>query len=439
MSAQEKETNVQTYNNNHLTVIVTKKPHCQVKFEITLDQQAVEAFYQKAIKTVSKEISIPGFRKGKAPSHFVIEKYPSAIKEEFIDAVLQNGFNEALQLTQIHPLKDSLKSPLIKECSKEKGAHFIVEFEERLTPPNINLQEITVKRVTPQLIEEKDLNDAIQQLLLRMATFTPITERPVQKDDFVNLQVILFGDLPKVIENHRVQVNLEMLPNWLFQAIIGLNAGETIEGTTESTPDASEEIHTEHSTPFKATVSSIWEAKTPELNDELIEKIGLKSVQDLEEKMKERLEQTSIEDAFDQQSILIERALLDTYSLDIPKSYLDEEYKIRLEEYLAPLVQQNLSDYIETHRKSIEEKIKIISIERLSIYFMLHVVAIKNQITPSSEDMSREFYRQKALISIGRGNLTANNQEELEKQLYNLAMEQKIKQFLHNSVTFIED
>lgn len=439
MSAQEKETDVQTYNNNHLTVLVTKKAHCQVKFDITLTGQAVEPAYQQAIKTVSKEVSIPGFRKGKAPAHFITEKYPSAIKEEFLDCVLQNGFNKALQLTGIHPLKDSTKSPLIKECSKEKGAHFIIEFEERLNPPEINLQEIKVKRIKTHPITEKDRKDAIQQLLLRMATFIPITDRPVQNDDFVSLNVVLFGDLPKVIENQRLQVNSELLPNWLYKAIIGLNTGETIEGTTEATSDAVEEIQTEHSVPFKATVSSIWEAKAPELNDELIEKIGLKSVQDLEEKMQERLEQTAIEDAFDQQSDLIERALLDTYPLDIPKSYLDEEFKIRLKEYLEPLSNHNLNDYIKTHRKSIEEKIKKISIERLSIYFILHVVAIKNQISPSAEDMTQEFVRQRGLMSIGRGHLTANNREELEKELHNLAMEQKIKQYLLNNVTFLED
>ena len=184
---------------------------------------------------------------------------------------------------------------------------------------------------------------------------------------------------------------------------------------------------------------SIWEAKAPELNDEIAKKIGLESVEDLKHKMNERLQQTAKEDAFEQQILLIERALLDHYSLDIPKSYLEEEFKVRLEEYLEPLLKQELGDYVKQHMSSIEEQIRKISLERLAIYFMLHVVAVKNQITPTQEEIRSEFSRQTSLMSINRGSITATNKEELEKQLYNLATEQKIKQFLLEHVTLIEE
>ncbi len=439
MSAQEKETDVQTFNNNNLTVLVSRKPHCQVKFDIQVTQPAVEAAYQKAIKRVSKEVSVPGFRKGKAPAHFITERYASAIKEEFMDVVLQSSFNEALDLTQLMPLKDSLKSPKIKECSREKGAHFIIEFEARLTPPEVHLEQIKVKRVTPQAITEKDRDEAIQQLVLRMAEFTPITDRPVQENDFVNLQVVLFGELPKVIENHRVQVNADNLPKWLYEKVLGAQAGETFEGITEPSTENADELNADRAAPFKATVLSISEAKTPELNEEFIKKIGLESHEDLNVKMQERLEQTAFEDAFEQQTNLIERALLDTYHLDIPKSYLDAEFKVRLEEYLQPLLEQGLADYVEKNRQSIEEQIKKISIDRLSIYFLLHVVAVRNHITPTQDEINLEMMRQKYLMSIGRSQISASNKEELTDQLYNLAMEQKIKQFLLNKVTFIEE
>lgn len=437
MSTQEKETDVQTYSNNNLTVHVTKKPHCQVKFEVSVAQPAVEAAYQKAVKRVSKEVSVPGFRKGKAPAHFITEKYTSAIKEEFVDLVLQSSFNESLDLAKISPMKDTLKNPVVKECSREKGAHFIIEFEARLNPPEIKLDQIKVKRVSPQTISEKDRNDAIQQLLFRMSEFNPVTDRAVQENDFINLQVTFFGELPKVIENHRVQVNPDSLPSWLYKKILDAKVGDTIEGQSEPTKnETSVEIETDKSVPYKAQILSIWEAKVPEINDELAKKIGLESVQDLEEKMQERLEQTAQEDAFEQQILLIERALLDTYSLEIPKTYLDAEYKIRLEEYLQPLLEQNLGDYVEQNRQSIEEQIKKISLDRLAIYFMLHVVAVKNQINPTQEEIKQEFARQRSLMSINRANLTATNKEELEKQLYNLATEQKIKQFLFQNVTF---
>lgn len=440
MSVEEKEADVQTFSNNDLTVVSTKKSHCRVKFDITVNESAVEAAYQKALKKVSKEVSVPGFRKGKAPNHFIIEKYGSAIKEEFVDIVLQTAFNEALHLTNLHPLKDSLKRPVIKECSKGKPAHFIIEFESRLSIPEVNFQDLKVKKIPEPHITSEDVQKAIQQLLTRLAEFTPVTDRPVKENDFIDLDVVLFGNLPKSIDNERIPVKKDHLPDWLIQKIIGLRVGETVEGQTESSHELTEDnAISAQPVPFKATVKQIWEAHIPELTDELAQKVGVQTVQELEEKMKERLEKTAQEDAFENQAELIEQALLSSYDLDIPYSYLESEKKSYLDGYLRTLLKKNLGDYIENNRVAIEQEIEKLSLLRLKIYFILHGIAIANDISPSQEDIMQEFARQQALMTIGRGRITANSREQLENQLHNLALEQKIKQFLIDQVTLVDD
>lgn len=441
MSVQEKEIDTQTISNDNLTVIITRKPHCQVKFDITISVPAVEAAYQKALKKVSKDISVPGFRKGKAPANMITEKYGSSIKEEFIELVLQLGFNEALQLSHLHPLKDGhIKRPVIKVCSREQGAHFIIEFESRMSIPEMHLEKVNVKKIVPQKITEKERKEAIQQLITRLATFTPVQDRPVQENDFINLEIILYGDFPRRIDNSRIQVNKDNLPDWVLQKVIGLKVGESAESFTEKSGEIfpQDEIFT--SVPFKATVMGIWEGELPVLDDELAKKVGLQSVEELENKMQERLEQTALEDAFEQQANLIEDALLKNYNLDIPKSYLDEEKKGRLQDYLRPLVEKNLNEYIEQRRESIEKQIEQISLSRLQVYFLLHAIAAKNNITPNQSEIAQEFARQSALMSIGRSRLSSyDDREQLHNQLYNLALEYKIKQFLINNVTLLDE
>lgn len=440
MSAQEKELDTQTVSNDNLTVIVTKKPHCQVKLEITVSPAATEAAYQKAFKGITKEISIPGFRKGKAPTQMIQDKYASAIKEEFVETVLQTAFSDAIHLTHIHPLKDgAIKRPVIKECTREKGAHIIIEFESRIIPPDVELEKIKVKRIVEPNITEKERKEAIQQLLTRLAKFTPVKDRPVQENDFINLEVILYGDFPRRIDNHRVQVNKESLPEWLIGKVIGLNVGESAEGHTEKADDFLSEDETFISVPYKATVNAIWEGELPALDDELAKKVGLQSVEDLEQKMQERLVQTAKEDAFEKQSDLVENALLEKYEFEIPKSYLDEEKKVRLQDYLKPLMEKNLGSYIEQHRAQIEQQIEQISLARLRVYFLLHAIAAKHNITPTQQEIQEEFARQTALQSIGRSRITSYDREQLHNQLYNLALEHKIKQFLINKVSLIDE
>ena len=216
-----------TEKNENVTVAVTKKPHCQIKFDIQVNQKATEAAYQKALRNVNKEVNIPGFRKGRAPDKMVIERYGNAIQQEFVDLALQTGFNEAIHLTHIHPLKDGkTKRPIVHECSREKGANFTIEFEARPTFPSINLSEIEITRVTPQAVTDQDRQNALQNLLHHMATYEPIEDRPVEENDFVNITVTLQGEHPReVIKQQRTQVSSTGLPSWLREKVIGLKVG----------------------------------------------------------------------------------------------------------------------------------------------------------------------------------------------------------------------
>lgn len=441
MSDQDKENDLQKVSNDHLTVVITKKPHCQVKFDITVNPSGTEAAYQKAFKKVSKEISIPGFRKGKAPISMITDKYASYIKDEFIELVLQTSFNEALHLANLMPLKDGqIKRPVIKSCTKEQGAEFSIEFESRVTAPEIQLEKLQVKKIVPPQISQKELDEAIQQLVTRLADFTPVKDRSVQENDFINLEIVLTGDFPRLIENHRVQVNAENLPKWLIEKVIGLKEGESVEGITEQSNEMLSDEEIFHSTPFKATVHGIWEAQFPALDDELAKKVGLQNLEELQTKMQERLEHTAAEDAFEQQAELIEEALLVNYPIEIPKSYLDQEKKGRLQDYLRPLIEKKLDQYVEQNRKSIEDKIEQISLSRLQVYFLLHALAGAHRITPTQEELAQEFARQNSLMSIGRSRLSSyEDREQLQNQLYNLALEHKIKQFLINHVTLLDE
>jgi trigger factor len=440
VSEQDIENDTKKISNDNITVLITKKPHCQVKFDITVPPHATEAAYQKAIKKVSKDISIPGFRKGKAPTPMILDKYGSFVKEEFVELVLQTAFNEALHLSKEHPMKEGhINRPVVKSCSREQGANFTIEFESRVTFPDIQLDKLQVKKIAVPQITDKESNEAMQQLVTRLADFKPAEDKPVEENDFINLEVIIFGEFPKIIENNRVQVNKEHLPEWILHKVIGLKAGESIEGLTENSDNEfiSEEIF--HSIPFKATVSAIWEVQLPDLDDELAKKVGLQSLEELKNKMQERLEQTAVEDAFEKQFELIEDALISNFSIDVPKSYLNEEKKGRLQEYLKPLIEKKLSGHIEQHRKSIEAKIEQISLSRLQIYFLMHALAAQNNIQPTEEEISQELVRQTSLMSIGRSRISLADREQLRNQLYNLALEHKIKQFLINHVTLLDE
>ena len=92
MSTQETEPEVSTVNNDNVTVTITKKPHCEIKFDIKVNPRPVAAAYQKALKNINKEVNIPGFRKGKAPEKLISEKYSSCDPERICRSRASNRF-----------------------------------------------------------------------------------------------------------------------------------------------------------------------------------------------------------------------------------------------------------------------------------------------------------------------------------------------------------
>ena len=419
-------------SNDNLSVTVTKAPHCQIKFDVVVTPPSVAAAYHKAIKNVNKDVNIPGFRKGKAPDKLITEKYSSAIQKEFVDLVLQIGFNDAIHLTHIHPLKDGrIQRPLVLECSLEKGAHFIIEFEARPVIPTVNLDDLQLKKINPTPITEQEQQNALQNLLLQFANYEPVNDRPVEENDFIDISVFILEEPPReVIHNQRTHVIPTGLPLWLRQKVVGLNVGESAEGMTEQDPNLSEPTSNFEPLPFRATVNAIWNGNLPTVDDELAKRVGLQTVDELQKKLKERLEQEAEEEAYKAEVQALEDALVEKHPVDLPQSYIDNNKEVRLKDYLLQLEKEN-RDYTKEDYKQIEKMIEQSTIYHLQIFFLLRKVAADYKISIADEDLTKELTRQVALMSSGRSSVDfSGNRDKFREQLQNLALDRKIKQYL---------
>lgn len=437
MSSHETEVGSNTVSNDNLTVHITKKPHCQIKFDITVKPEAVEAAYQKALKAINKEVNVPGFRKGKAPMQFIAEKYGSRIQKECVDIVLQTGFNEALQLTHIHPLKDGqIKRPVVHECSREKGAHFILEFEARPTIPAIQPEELHLSKIESAQVTDEERQNALQQVLLQFTTYEPIEDRATQENDFVDLDVTVLEEPPRqIINNQRTQVNSTGLPVWMKAKVIGLKAGESAEGETEQNPQSPNPDF--QPVPFRVTVNAIWEGKSPAVDDELAKKVGLQTVDELHKKIDERLEQEIQDDVYKQQIHQLENQLVEKYPVDLPHSYIDANKQSRLDDYLKQLEEHQQGSHAHENYSEIEKMIEESTIRSLQLFFLLRRVASDSQLEVTDEEVSQELAKQIALIPSGRSQIDIySDKQKLREQLYNLALDRKIKQFLLDRATW---
>lgn len=439
MSTQETELSQSTKSNDNVTVIVTRQPNCLVKFELFVTPRATTAAYIQALKNVNKEVSIPGFRKGKAPDRLIIERYSSQIHKEWVDTVLQTGFNEAVHLTHLQPLKDGiLKRPIVQECSQEKGAKFILEFETKPAIPSVKVSDLQLKKIPSKPVTDLQREQALENILGRFTDYEPIEERAVQKEDFVDLNVDTAEDPPRhLINNQRAHVTEKGLPKWILEKVIGLKAGESIEGETEiesSNPDS----NTPAMTRFRITVNAIWKGVTPAIDDELAKRTGLKSIDELHKKIEEKIKEENDFDAYQHQVKELENCLIEKYPLEIPQSLVNTDKENRLKRYKEQLKREDQEEYWRVNQARIEENMEKSSRKSLQLYFLMHRIATEHGLTVSEHEINEEFNKQISLLPTGLSNLNIYDQDNIHFQLETLALERKVNQFLLDKATFIE-
>jgi trigger factor len=433
VSSQELDPNAQSFENEQLKVIVSHKPHCMVKFDITVSSEAVEASYRKAQKNVTKEISVPGFRKGRAPDHLIKDRFTDVIQKEFVDIVLQTAFNEAVQLTHIYPLRDGqMKRPVVHECSREKGAHFILEFEAKPLVPSVKLEDLQITKVITPPITDKERANALEQVLMQLTTYEPVEGRAVEAEDFIDLNLTTLEETPReVINNQRTQVNSSSVPQWVRSKLIGLQAGESAETLTEYEGSNEEERVSFQAIPVRLTVSAIYKGNIPPIDDELAKKVGLQTVEELHQKINERLEQEAQHQAHQQEMQQLEEALLAQYSFDLPQTYIENDKQARLATYIEQREAREQEPVNQQNYKQIEQMIEQITVRQLQLFFLLHKAAADHQIELTDTEVSQELMHQVNLMQSGRAEIDiASSKDKLREQLEQIALYRKIKNFL---------
>ena len=440
MSIPETAHEAQSFSNENVNLTVTRLPNCKVKFDIVVRPSAVEAAQVKAIKNIRKEVSIPGFRKGKAPEAFIMNNYASVIEKEWKDIALETAFQEAMALANIYPLKEgNITRPLIHEFSKEKGASYTIEFETRPIIPAIDMSKIILKTETFHTITEEDRHNALHNYRLQFATYDEVTDRAVQEGDFVNIDIdfIQGESLKRVVDNQRAQVAKEGLPEWVAKKVIGLNGGETAEGETEqNAKDPDPEFV---SNPYRVTIRSIWQGNLPELDDELAKKAGLETAEELQTKINEKIEVDLEEEINEKKEQKLLQFLLANYEVEIPQSIIDKNKQERLNSYMQRLKKDG-EHASPANIKQLTGALEQFTKSQLQLEFLLHKVVEDHHIEVTQQDISQELTRQINLMSTGKSILNFESGEDsLRNQLHNLAFDRKVKQFLLDKVVFVNE
>jgi len=346
MEQKTEETEVQAveaqapaeFKNDLLKVQVHRRPACRVEMDVEAFAPLVKPAREKAVKMIGKEVTIAGFRKGKAPQNLIEKNYSKQIDKEWQQCIADAAFREAVKLVKIPVLNNELKISFnFKNFSAEGGARVILSYESEPVVPTIDPKEIRLKAIERPLVNEDKVGETIRQVQLFFAQWKKIEDRPVRENDFVVLDVDVIEEDPpkKLFAGVRFEVTDRSMAAWMKELVLGRTKGEVLEGTSIPDADASkEDKETLKPQKVKVSILDVEEAEVPQLDDAFARRLGAPSLEEMQKNVEKLLNKQADDHVQEKLREQLSDVLLSKYPFDIPSSLIDRETRFRMHQLL---------------------------------------------------------------------------------------------------------
>jgi trigger factor len=277
-----------------------------------------------AYQAIAKQVSIPGFRKGKVPSRIIDQRVGrAAVLEEAVNDVLPKAYEDALRENAIVPL--GRPDVEVTELADGQSLTFTAEVDVR---PEFDLPDysgITVE-VEDAVVTDDDVEEQLTGLRGRFASLTPV-ERAAADGDILLVDLLGYeadGTSVEDLSGHALSYELGtdgMLPGF-DDAVRGATAGEA--RTFEFTPEGGEFVG--RPLTVNVTVSAVRERALPAADDDFAQLASeFDTIGELREDISTRLGRVRVLEQGMQARGKVHDALLGLVDFPLPEGVIRQE------------------------------------------------------------------------------------------------------------------
>lgn len=384
------------FKSDTVTFTLERKPGCKVEYKVKASPELVKKARQEAVKSVSKEVSLPGFRKGHAPSHLVLKKFEGPVNEQWDKAIADKVFRECQKLAHTPLLGiDAQINFKIQERSLEEGAQMTYTFESEPLVPDISLDGLELEEVKREIIDDKVIEENIKDIQSYFVTWEKVEGRGVQENDHVVIDVDIIEETPhrKAFTHARFEVKKERMSQWMYTLLLGMNPGEAKEGISKPDEDATDEDK-ESMSPKKVrlTLQSIETAIYPPLDDPLAQKMGAKNAEELRENLEKLLNKRANDHVQKEYREQMSTYLLEKYPFELPQTLLQKETQFRTKQLVQdPSFQQKLMNMSGEERKEAIKDIEMQGEKAVRLFYISRKIIQDNNIHISPSEVEKNI------------------------------------------------
>lgn len=391
------------FENEFLSVDLINEPGCLLKLDVKATPRTLAEAHKKALQSVRKEVSLPGFRKGRVPENLLYTHFSKAIEQEWKDTTLNLAFQKSLELTGKNPIRasaDKIQSKLKSFKGHNEPAEIFFQFESFPTVPHLDVEQISLTVPEEKVVTEEDISDVIESARQSMATWEEVLDRPAQKGDFIRLDMQEASEAgTPIFSDRRLIIADKKMAPWLMDIVVGMNPGDSREGS--SIPGQSLDNSTVEKElkalfkpiSYRITLKAIEKPVLPDLDDEFAKRLGATDVPNMRETIGKQIKAQRQEERRTALIEALENALFEKHDFDLPLSLVKKD-ATSFENSKTQILrsQGHLNDQeINEHKALISELSEKESRKRLALYYLLNDFNAKNNVQVSKDDLNHKL------------------------------------------------
>ena len=359
-------------------------------------EKAIESAYQKN----RAKISLPGFRKGKAPRKMLEQMYGKELfYEDAANALIPDAYEQAYDECG----EEIVSAPKIDVVQLESGKPFIFTVEVAIKP------EVTLGQYKGVKVEKADLDVTEEEVTAEIdrersknARTVDVTDRTVQEGDIATIDFEGFvdgeafdggkgSDYPLTIGSHSFIPGFE-------EALIGAELEKETDVNVTFPEDYQAEELAGKPAVFKCTVKRLQEKQLPDLDDDFVGEVSEESdtVAEYKEEIRGKLEGRKAEAARAKKEDAVVDAIIADAQMEIPQPMVETQQRQMVQDYAQRLQYQGISfeqymQFTGTTREQFMEQVKPQVMRRIQSRLILEAVAAAENITASDEEIQEEL------------------------------------------------
>ncbi len=367
--------------------------------EFSVSREVYAKAEQEAYKKNVKSISIPGFRKGKAPKAIIEKYYGKGIWfEDAINACIPEAFEEAVKEAGL----DIVGQPQFDLVSDEGD---IILKAIGYVKPEVSIEGYKGIEVEKKVAEvtETDVDAEVERARKRNARTVEVTDRAAAMGDIANIDYEGFVDGVAFAggkgEGHDLTLGSGQFIPGFEEQIVGKSIGEEFD-VNVSFP---EEYHAPElagkAAVFKTKLNALKVEELPALDDEFAKDVSeFDTLDEYKADIKAKMVQRNESNAEAEVENAIADALAEKLVGEIPPVMIDAEVENTIRQQDERLRQNGLDlntylQYIGSNLETMREQLRPGAEKQVKVRLALEKIASLEAITVSEEETEAEYQK----------------------------------------------